>query len=91
LADVEVDRQLRQPELVVGAARMSVAMMPRSCRLICVSRVTSTRPSILEFMYGTLSDGTRSCMYCVQEPAISAVSEWRSQSERTVSAGAATT
>ena len=75
LPDVEVDRQLRDAELGVGAARIVGVDDAAQLQIDRVSRVTSMRPSTLEFMYGTLSDGTRSCVYCVQEPAMSAVSE----------------
>ena len=46
--------------MLFGLPGLSVLMMTRSSRMSWVSRVTSTRPSILEFIYGTLSDGTRS-------------------------------
>lgn len=75
LPDVEVDWQLRDPELGVGAAR--IVGVDDAAQLQIDRRVARDmmRPSTLEFMYGTLSDGTRSWVYCVQEPAMSAVSE----------------
>ena len=54
-------------------------------------RVTSMVPSIFELRNGTFSDGTRLLeAYSVYDPTMSAVSEWRSQSEATCSSGAAT-
>ena len=58
-AERGIDRQAGETGRKVRGAGLSVETRTRFSRTIWVSRVTSMRPSIFEFRYGRLSDGTK--------------------------------